>query len=213
MKPKRLGRPPDTTSDETRQRVLSAARECFARFGYSKTTNKDIAVAAGITTGAIYHYFDSKQALFAAVTSEVTAVVFDELQEAVDSQDHFVEKLCALLDAASRLHAEDRSLAHFSATFPIELNRHPELVAFLSAEDVGRSGKFFRALARQAKTAGELPDDISVDDMANMILSLTIGLAYFGTLVDSTKVHRSAVLAVERLLVSGLASPAVSVVP
>jgi AcrR family transcriptional regulator len=204
MQRRRLGRPPDTTSDETRARVLLAARNCFSEYGYSKTTNKDIAEAAGITTGAIYHYFDSKQSLFAAVTAEVNAVVLDEFERAAAEQDSLVDRLHALLDAASRLHNDDRSLARFSATFPIELNRHPELREHLKEADVGRSRRFYRRLADEASARGELPDDMTPADIANMITAVTVGLAYFGTMVDSTRVHRGAVVTIEKILERGL---------
>ena len=51
----------------------------FARDGYEATTNRSIAKASGITSGAIYHYFDSKAELYAAVYEEVYDRVFAEL--------------------------------------------------------------------------------------------------------------------------------------
>ena len=46
---RRLGRPPDSSSAETRGRILDVARGCFAEFGFEATTNKTIASAAGVT--------------------------------------------------------------------------------------------------------------------------------------------------------------------
>ena len=63
--PRRLGRPPDTSSEETRRRILESARLCFAANGYEATSNRQLADSAGLTTGAIYHYFGSKRDLFA----------------------------------------------------------------------------------------------------------------------------------------------------
>lgn len=197
---KRLGRPPDTTSDETRQRILAGARDCFGRFGYAKTTNKDIAAAAGITTGAIYHYFDSKPKLFAAVADEVTHVVFGEFARAIADESTFVDRLRAILDTASKLHAEDPSFARFSATFPIELQRHPELTATLRTADNASATAFYHELARQAAESGELPADLPVADVANMIMAITMGLAYFGAIVPNTDVHRGSVVATQRVL-------------
>jgi AcrR family transcriptional regulator len=50
----RLGRPPGSTSDATRQRILDAACECFGEKGYESTTNRDIGDRAGVTAPAIY---------------------------------------------------------------------------------------------------------------------------------------------------------------
>ena len=50
---KRRGRPPATDSAETWYTILRCSRELFAHRGYSAVTNKELATAAGITTGAL----------------------------------------------------------------------------------------------------------------------------------------------------------------
>jgi AcrR family transcriptional regulator len=52
----------------------------FAQRGYEGTTNRAIADGCGLTGAAIYHYFDSKAELYAAVYEAVFARVFDELE-------------------------------------------------------------------------------------------------------------------------------------
>ena len=207
MSKRPLGRPPASVSAETRSRILMAARDCFARLGYSRTTNKDIAAAAGITTGAIYHYYDSKQDLFVAVTDEVTELVFSEFERVVADEATFLGQLRALLDAASRLHEHDRTLARFSAICPIEVQRHPELAASVGPDVFTRGPRFFTKLVTEARDRGELAPDINVRDAANMLVSVTIGLAFLGLLTDSVPAHRGAVVAVERLFEHGLAGP------
>ncbi|MGC8720928.1 MAG: TetR/AcrR family transcriptional regulator, partial [Thermodesulforhabdaceae bacterium] len=54
-------------ASETRQRIIKSAVGLFARFGYHKTTVSEIAQVAGVTTGALFHHFDSKEALLDAV--------------------------------------------------------------------------------------------------------------------------------------------------
>jgi AcrR family transcriptional regulator len=53
-----------------RERLLDVAAEVFAERGYRSTTVDDIAAAAGLTKGAVYWNFDSKEALFAALIEE-----------------------------------------------------------------------------------------------------------------------------------------------
>jgi AcrR family transcriptional regulator len=191
-------------SDETRTRILLAARSCFARYGYTKTTNKDVAALADITTGAIYHYFDSKQALFIAVAEAVSDEVFTEFEEAVAGEDHLLGQIVALLDAASRLHANDRTLAQFSAIVPVELQRHAELRDAIDPEAPARANRFYLQLAEQAAANGELPEGRSVGDLANLLVSITMGLATFGALMDDTAVHRGAVETLQDVLARGL---------
>jgi len=60
----------------TRHRILDAAAEQFARFGYRRTNISDIARAAGVGKGTIYLYFDSKKTLLiAAVAREKMAMI------------------------------------------------------------------------------------------------------------------------------------------
>jgi AcrR family transcriptional regulator len=51
---------------QTRQRLLAAAAEEFARAGYLGANINDISIAAGFAKGTIYNYFPSKQALLLA---------------------------------------------------------------------------------------------------------------------------------------------------
>ncbi|MBE3558318.1 MAG: TetR/AcrR family transcriptional regulator [Ktedonobacteraceae bacterium] len=64
-----MARTPKTVEDR-REQIIDAALRVFARKGFARSTNKDIAREAGITPGLIYHYFENKQAVFKAVVEE-----------------------------------------------------------------------------------------------------------------------------------------------
>ena len=132
--PRRLGRPPASSSAETRRRILEVAREAFAELGYGVTTNKIVADRAAITTGALYHYFDSKHDLYVAVYTQVWEHVGRHLGAALDSSDTFEGQLTAVLTEARRLNVEDSSLARFLGAARIDISRHEDLAAVLVAE-------------------------------------------------------------------------------
>lgn len=57
----------NSENEERERRILSAAADLFVHYGYDKTTVSDIAREAGISKGAIYLHFDSKDGLFEAL--------------------------------------------------------------------------------------------------------------------------------------------------
>jgi AcrR family transcriptional regulator len=62
-----------------RQQIVNAAVVCFARTGFHATSMADIIAESGLSAGAVYTYFASKDDLIAATTEEVTANVADIL--------------------------------------------------------------------------------------------------------------------------------------
>ncbi|MDB5429382.1 MAG: tetC [Caulobacter sp.] len=69
-------------SEQTRREVLDAAREAFGRLGYEAASIGVIAKAARVTSGALYHHFADKPALFAAVAEQIEADLMVELAKA-----------------------------------------------------------------------------------------------------------------------------------
>jgi AcrR family transcriptional regulator len=55
---------PQPRGEETRSRILDAASDCFSRGGYDATSVADICQAAGVTKGAFYYHFPTKQKVF-----------------------------------------------------------------------------------------------------------------------------------------------------
>jgi AcrR family transcriptional regulator len=87
-----------------RRQIVEAALATFAARGYDKTTMEDIRVASDVSKGTLYLYFDSKEALFAAVVN----AMFEDL-------------LAYLAQAANESHAE--SAAGRLRTFLTALNQ------------------------------------------------------------------------------------------
>jgi AcrR family transcriptional regulator len=89
----------------TRGALLAAARALFARRGFRATTREEVVERAGVTRGALYHHFSSKEALFEAVYEAVEADLCDAVIAASASGRDPVEQLRlgarAFLDAAA----------------------------------------------------------------------------------------------------------------
>jgi AcrR family transcriptional regulator len=67
-------------TEATRAALLDAARALFIDRGYADTATPDIAAAAGVTRGALYHHFEDKRALFLAVVEREARTVAAEIE-------------------------------------------------------------------------------------------------------------------------------------
>lgn len=194
-----LGRPRDGVSAATRERLLEVARQCFARDGYAATTNKAIAEAAGLTAGAIYHYYESKADLYAAVYGEVQRLIRRAFEEATAPVESFIDRVSAALEVSIVLNRRDPSITGFVVNVPYETQRHPELAAHLQPY---REARFSMSgwLVDEAVARRELADDIeplAVRDLLNAIFS---GLARFHNHAGDTERHAGAVHVMQRFL-------------
>ena len=61
--------------EETRQKLVAAARQQFGSVGYAETVMDELTAQAGMTRGALYHHFGDKKGLFLAVVQEIDAEI------------------------------------------------------------------------------------------------------------------------------------------
>lgn len=67
--------------EETRAKLLTAARMAFAKYGYAAASMDDMTADAGLTRGALYHNFGDKRGLFAAVVDEIDSAMAERAME------------------------------------------------------------------------------------------------------------------------------------
>jgi len=71
----------------TAQRILEVATAQFAEHGYAASSADDIARAAGVTRGALYHHYRSKPGLFAAVAAAQQRLIGEAIARATEGVD------------------------------------------------------------------------------------------------------------------------------
>ena len=107
----------------TRDRLLDAAECVFAEKGVSRTSLSDIAIAAGVSRGAIYWHFKNKADLFNAMMERTTMPMEDALHQIGHDtgQDPLEELRRAILDAMHKIATDERTRRVFEvATLKVE---------------------------------------------------------------------------------------------
>lgn len=69
--------------DGMRKRLLDAAGEMFAARGYAASGMRELAAAAGVSTGSLYHYFPDKRTLFEQLVERTVEGDLADLEEAL----------------------------------------------------------------------------------------------------------------------------------
>jgi AcrR family transcriptional regulator len=153
--------------------VLAAAREAFGTKGYAQSSIDEIAAAARVTKGAVYHHFAGKKALFRAVYSEVEGEAQARTARAVAPEgapiDQIVAGVLAYLDVA--MDEEIRRITLIDG--PTVLGLEPEGPA---EQHPGHLA--LRSFIASAVAHGEI-----VDLDPNVLAHLVAGLSLLGGLL------------------------------
>jgi len=197
---KRLGRPRATDSGDTKRRILDIAREMFSVHGYEVATNRDIASAAGITSGALYHYFGSKLDLYLAVHEDVQAGVYESFSNATMNLETFTEMFLAVLEVAHDMNENDPSVARFVGAVRVDAQRHPEMAAALLPRSEQREVFLTRLIDIGVKT-GEIDEQQRSFALA-FLLTVLVGLT--DAVSGDNAQHKQAIEAIKMVMTGDL---------
>ena len=95
----------------TRERILDAALDVFARKGYHRAIVDDIVRVSGTSKGAVYHHFPNKEAVFLALVDEFAARLATAVAGAVAVRAGALPKVEGALTAALATFADSERLA------------------------------------------------------------------------------------------------------
>ncbi|MET3663461.1 TetR/AcrR family transcriptional regulator [Caulobacter sp. 1776] len=98
----------------TRERVLAAARRLFSERGYEGATIRDIAQAAGMSTGAVFASFADKSELFEEILTADYEVIYAQMTQASRNAKTVDEALLGLFGVAYSFHVEQLPLLRAS---------------------------------------------------------------------------------------------------
>jgi AcrR family transcriptional regulator len=166
----------------TRAFLIQVAAEVFAERGYTEATMAELIARSGLTKGAFYFHFSSKEELALAVIDAKQRQWFDSVQAAVGAETRAVDQFRAVALALVRLHHDDASA--FSVT---RLTRDLALVrdgADLVRDHMRTWVGLLAGLITQAQADGDLPRDVDAHDLAAVLVAATDGLKDLGGLID-----------------------------
>lgn len=169
-----MARKPQQRSEARREAILAAALRCFRDEGFHGAGIAAICHEAGISSGHLYHYFDSKEAIVEAIIEADRARVMALIAEIRGRPDP-VE---ALLAAASAAMRDDMGFAMdpvLTLEILAEAARNPRVAAILAAFDRDARAEV-AALLAEAQGRGEIDAGVDPGTTASVILVLVDGM-------------------------------------
>jgi AcrR family transcriptional regulator len=161
--------------DARRRQIVDAAIVCFARDGFHRATMQDICREAGLSAGAVYRYFSSKDDLVEAIADERHA-----------REAEFAEGAREIGEGVEALHALGR--AFFSSLADPDERRRRRLGVQVWAEALLNPGihklvmrgidlplTVIPQLVREAQEKGELDRSLDPDALARVMLAMFQG--------------------------------------
>lgn len=166
----------DAYRDRRREQILQAALKCVAANGFHRTSMREICREAGLSFGAVYNYFGSKEEILAALTEAGRAGKGSQIQE--------LETCATPRDALGRLF-ELVFAAYGDESFrvygPVDVEcysealRNPQVFEIMR-EELARLHESLAAMATRWKDAKALAPDIEPDCLARYLIALSIGI-------------------------------------
>lgn len=188
--------------DDTRQRIINAAKKRFAHYGYSKTTMADLAVDCDMSPGNLYRYFPGKLDIAEEIAREASIRTAEQLSYILTRPGR---------SAAERLH--DFLFEDLRETFHA-LEQDPKIVEMAQIITAERPHFHNEGIAREREVLlrileyGNMSGEFSVADpefIAEMIQSATLKFSYpqLFTRLPLEKLERE-LEGVYQILVAGL---------
>ncbi len=184
---------------EARNRIERVAQEAFAEKGYDQTTMEDIGNRLGVSKGALYLYFKSKEELFETIC-ETRQHTLRQMLRASLKKGNLIESSLYFFDAITAQHSE----YPIDLTFELiaEAARNERLKTILR-EDYDQRLEMLTRFLQEQRLNGLLRDDVDVYFLSENLSALFNGLIIALILgKDQEEVKRTWVNAIRGVLMA-----------
>ena len=158
------------------EKILATASSLFARNGYHATSMDDIVKESGLSKGAIYGYFKSKEDLFLELSDKQLALTVEHMRAGFSPLDSAVNKL----EKAAEIHFMQINDPNDVWRVTLELWVDSPRIPSLEKRVVKRyelAHKFLANIIEEGKRSGEFKKDTDADAVSSILLATVRGIA------------------------------------
>lgn len=157
--------------DKRKREILEAAARCFVRYGFHQASMRNICAEAGLSAGAVYNYFPSKEAIIEGM-AEWERQEVAELAAYLANED---DALTAVVEGARAMVVETNvEDAQLYAELIAEAGRNPAMQQRFRASDDATREAFETVIAR-GQASGTVTNRQSAKDLTRMVMAVYEG--------------------------------------
>ena len=189
--------------------LLTAALRLFVSQGFRASNLEQISAAAGLSKGAVYFYFGSKESVLLEVLKRVRAVVVDRALEAVEAAGTDpVRRLVAYIHYQAGLGITHRDEVLLLILMSLEYKERPGEVNDFIASLYRKQRKLIETLVADGQQKGSIRKDVPARELAAIVLATHDGTFLEWFRRSSTLRGRELTRALRVVLLGGAALPA-----
>jgi AcrR family transcriptional regulator len=189
--------------------LLNAALRLFVSQGFRATNLEQISSAAGLTKGAVYFYFGSKESVLLEVLKRVREVVVDRALEAVEAAPADpVQRLVAYIHYQARLGITHRDEVLLLILMSLEYKERQGEVNDFIAGLQRKQRRLIEGLIGDGQKAGSIRADVPARELAAIVLATNDGTFLEWFRRSASLRGRELTRALRVVLLSGAALPA-----
>ncbi|WP_433742503.1 TetR/AcrR family transcriptional regulator [Falsibacillus pallidus] len=171
-----------------KKKIMETAFVCFAEKGFQNATMDDIVKNSGMSKGAIYNYFKSKDEIYIELMEQKTKESIDKINENLSKFDLAEEKMRYLLNIYSHQierNPDWQNLIRVHIEFWLQSSRDESLKSMLDDRMKNIYQKLIIDILELGKTNGEFPGDLDSKMISTLFWSIIDGISiYYGVMKD-----------------------------
>lgn len=164
------------------QGILAAAAKVFARRGYAGTKVADIAAEAGVSSGLVHHYFDTKAHVFRTLVEQVMSSATETPKQALEREGGPADNLRWMIE--QMVLGATRAPEYYMLTLQVQTSEAvPEDIRALVTGGGGEGLELMAEVVARAQRVGEARDGDPLALMAHVLATvqgLAIQMAFSG---------------------------------
>lgn len=157
-----------------RDEIVAAAAGCFAAKGFHQTSMQEVCEAVGMSPGALYRYFASKEAIIEALADDERTEMADlvaHLRATPNVVDGLASAATAIVDALG-----DPNYGRLTIEVAAEATRNPKIAAIFARNEAELQQALIDALKR-GQERGDVDTQLDVEAAVALVLALFGGIA------------------------------------